>query len=77
MTLKRGSAAFTVCVKEGATARRETLVRTLPRTWIPANGEIARKAPGSILGRFMMPVIHIKQAMRLPMPNWIAVHVIG
>ena len=32
MTLKRGSAALTVCVKEGATALRDTLVSTLPKT---------------------------------------------
>lgn len=32
MTLKKGSRALTVCVKEGATARRDTLVKTLPTT---------------------------------------------
>lgn len=32
MTLKRGSAALTVCVNEGDTALRDTLVSTLPRT---------------------------------------------
>ena len=77
MTLKKGSAALTVCVKEGATARSDTLVRTLPRTWMQAKGVIALMAPGSMVGRFKMPVSHIVHAMSPPMANWMAVHVMG
>lgn len=50
-TLKKGSKALTVWVKDTATARKETLVKTLPRTWIPARGVIDFRAPGSIVGR--------------------------
>lgn len=51
MTLKNGSKALTVCVKETATALKDTLVNTFPRTWIPASGETDFSAPGSIFGR--------------------------
>lgn len=51
MTLKKGSNAFTVWVKETATARKDTFVNTLPSTWIPASGVTDWSAPGSILGR--------------------------
>lgn len=51
MTLKKGSRALTVCVNETATALKDTLVNTLPRTWIPASGVTDFRAPGSIFGR--------------------------
>ena len=77
MTENNGSAAFTVWVNEGATARKDTFVSTFPRVWMHARGVMDRRAPGGIVGFFKMPVIHITQAMRPPMANWIAVHVIG
>jgi len=77
ITLKNGSNAFTVCVKDTATARRETFVRTFPRTWIPANGVTDFNAPGSIFGLSCNLRTHIVNARRLPVMKWSAVHVRG
>ena len=38
MTEKKGSIALTVCVNDTATLPSETLVSTLPRTWMTASG---------------------------------------
>lgn len=51
MTLKNGSRALMVWVKETATAFNDTFVKTLPKTWIPANGLIDFKVLDSSLGR--------------------------
>lgn len=77
MTEKKGSKALTVCVKDTATARRDTLVSTLPTTWMPASGVIERSAPGSILGRSCRWKSHIRHARILPVAKCIAVQVMG
>lgn len=77
MTLKKGSRALTVWVKDTATARNETLVRTLPTTWIPARGVMDRRAPGSILGCSCSRKSHMKHASMLPTAKCITVQVRG
>lgn len=77
MTLKKGSNALTVWVKETATALKDTLVNTFPNTWIPASGETDLRAPASILGRSCSPRPHMVRARRLPVRKCSAVQVSG
>lgn len=65
-TLKNGSKAFTVWVKDTATALKETLVKTLPTTWMQANGVTDFRAPGSIFGFSCSRKIHMVRASALP-----------
>ena len=48
ITLKNGSIALTVCVNETATLPSETLVSTLPRTWMTASGTIDLSCFGGV-----------------------------
>lgn len=77
ITLKNGSKAFTVCVKDTATALKDTFVSTLPTTWIQAKGVTDFNALISTCGFLCSLKIHISNAIVLPTMKWIAVHVRG
>lgn len=77
MTLKNGSRALMVWVKETATAFNDTFVNTLPKTWIPANGLIDFKVLDSSLGRWWIRKSHIVNARMLPTMKCKVVQVTG
>jgi hypothetical protein len=76
-TEKAGSAALIVCVKETATAPRETLVRQLPSAWTAASGAMPLSDSAEARGRASAPAAHAAAASAPPSANWTAVHVSG
>mmetsp|Transcript_31991 Transcript_31991/g.38712 ORF Transcript_31991/g.38712 Transcript_31991/m.38712 type:complete len:262 (+) Transcript_31991:859-1644(+) len=76
-TLKKGSIALMVCVKDTATFPRLTLVSKFPRACTPARGTILSSVSLSTLGKECALVTHIVQTMVIPIANCIRVHVQG
>mmetsp|Transcript_20262 Transcript_20262/g.56455 ORF Transcript_20262/g.56455 Transcript_20262/m.56455 type:complete len:231 (-) Transcript_20262:325-1017(-) len=76
-TLKAGSMALIVCVKETATAPRLTLVSRFPSVCTIARGSTLMIVLLFTVGRFTMPVIQNSAASVAPTTNCTVVHVRG